>query len=124
MGVAAAGWFAWHQRKAPSRYPSRSRGTVTFSKDIAPIVFGHCAGCHRPGEAAPFPLLNFADVKKHAAQIVKVTRSGFMPPWLPEDGHAELQGQRQLSVEQRGLIEQWVADNTPEGLAEDLPPLP
>src|SRR6266508_3829092 len=40
----AAGWFAWQQRKAPARYTARPRGTVTFNKDIAPIVFGHCAG--------------------------------------------------------------------------------
>lgn len=122
-GVAAAGWFAWHPRKAPG-YNPRPRGTVTFNKEIAPIVFGHCAGCHRPGEAGPFPLLNYGDVKKHAAQIAKVTRSGFMPPWPPEEGHIELQGQRRLSVEQRGLIEQWVAEGAPEGRAEDLPPLP
>lgn len=120
----AAGWFAWQQRQAPARYTPRPRGTVTFNKDIAPIVFGHCAGCHRPGEAAPFPLLNYGDVNKHAAQIAEVTRSGFMPLWLPEDGHIELLGRRGLSVGQRGLIQQWVAEGAPEGRAEDLPPLP
>lgn len=120
----AAGWFAWQQRKAPARYTARPRGTVTFNKDIAPIVFGHCAGCHRPGEAAPFPLLNYGDANKHAAQIAEVTQSGFMPPWLPEDGHIELQGRRRLSVEQRGLIQQWVAEGAPEGRAEELPPPP
>jgi mono/diheme cytochrome c family protein len=130
MGLAlvvaslAVGWFAWQQRQSPSRYTQRPRGTVTFNKDIAPIVFGHCAGCHRPGEAAPFPLLKYGDVKKHAAQIAEVTRSGFMPPWLPEDGHVELQGRRRLSVEQRGLIEQWVAESAPEGRAADLPAQP
>jgi mono/diheme cytochrome c family protein len=120
----AAGWFAWQQGKGPARYLPRPRGAVTFNKDIAPIVFGHCAGCHRPGEAAPFALLNFGEVKKHATQIAEVTQSGFMPPWLPEDGHIELQGARRLSVEQRGLIQQWVAEGAPEGRAEDLPPMP
>ena len=118
------GWFAWQQRKAPAHYTPRPRGTVTFSKDIAPIVFGHCAGCHRPGEAAPFPLLNYGDVKKHATQIAEVTQSGFMPPWLPEDGHIELVGRRRLAVEQRGLIQQWAQEGAPEGRPEDLPPLP
>ena len=29
---------------------------VTFAEHIAPIVYTQCAGCHRPGQAAPFPL--------------------------------------------------------------------
>lgn len=124
LAGAAAGWFVWQRGKAPAGYTGRPHGTVTFNKDIAPIVFGHCATCHRPGEAAPFSLLNYGDVKKHSTQIVEVTRSGFMPPWLPEDRHIELQGRRRLSAEQRGLIEQWVQEGTSEGRAEDLPPLP
>src|SRR5438876_161292 len=59
---------------------------IAFCKDIAPVVFSHCAPCHRPGEAAPFSLLTYADVRKHARQIVEVTRSRYMPPWLPEPG--------------------------------------
>src|SRR5580704_2662214 len=27
---------------------------VTYARDIAPILFSHCAECHRPGEVAPF----------------------------------------------------------------------
>ena len=45
----------------------------TFSHDIAPIVFEHCSSCHRPGEAGPFPLLTYDDVKKHATQIADLT---------------------------------------------------
>src|SRR5437879_3083620 len=42
--------------------PSKQPPTLTFNKDIAPIVFEHCAGCHRPGQSAPFTLLSFAEV--------------------------------------------------------------
>src|SRR5271169_5559783 len=48
---------------------------VTFSRDIAPIIYQNCASCHRPGESGPFPLLTYSDVKKHANQIVAVTHS-------------------------------------------------
>lgn len=40
--------------------------SVTFNKDIAPIVFKNCTGCHRPGEVAPFALLTYQDTFKHA----------------------------------------------------------
>ena len=58
--------------------------TVTFNRHIAPIVFRNCAPCHRPGEAGPFSLLRYADVRKRASQIARVTRVRFMPPWPPE----------------------------------------
>ena len=42
----------------------------------------HCAACHRPGEVAPFSLLDYRDVQKRAAQIVRVTARRYMPPGL------------------------------------------
>src|SRR6266567_4190 len=57
---------------------------ITFNRDIAPIIFRSCAACHRPAEAAPFSLLDYSGVKKHARQIAEVTQSRAMPPWLPE----------------------------------------
>jgi len=124
--VGAAGWFLFARPKnvAPQYYVTRPRGSVTFNKNIAPIVFENCGGCHRPGEAGPFNLLTYVDVSKRAKQIAEVTKSRLMPPWLPEDGHEEFLDKRRLSVEQIGLINQWAAEGAPEGNAADLPPLP
>ena len=63
--------------------------TVTFNREIAPIVYGNCSPCHRPGESAPFSLLTYDDVKRHAAQIAAVTKRRYMPPWLPEAGYGD-----------------------------------
>jgi hypothetical protein len=123
-GAAAAGWFAWQRREAPAVYTPRPAGSITFNKDIAPIMFEQCSSCHRPGESAPFLLLNYADVKKRITQIADVTHRQFMPPWMPEAGHEPLQQERRLSVEQMGLIEQWIAEGSPEGTPEDLPKPP
>src|SRR2546421_4225985 len=62
-------------------------GSVTFHKEIAPIIYHQCAGCHREGQAAPFNLLTFEDVRKRAKEVAKVTHEGVMPPWLPEPGY-------------------------------------
>ena len=45
---------------------------VTFAEQIAPIVFAQCSGCHRPGQVAPFPLLSYADTRKHAKTALRV----------------------------------------------------
>jgi Flp pilus assembly protein TadD len=97
---------------------------VNFNKDIAPLVFQYCSPCHRPGEAAPFPLLSYADVRKHAAQIVVVTQRRFMPPWQPEPGYGEFAGERRLTADQLKLIVDWVKDGCSEGNPADLPPAP
>ncbi|HUR28544.1 MAG TPA: cytochrome c, partial [Planctomycetota bacterium] len=55
----------------------------TFTRDVAPILWQHCATCHRPGEVGPFALLTYADAKKRAAQIVERVDAGAMPPWIP-----------------------------------------
>ncbi len=97
---------------------------VTFNKHIAPIVYRQCAPCHRPGEAGPFSLLTYHDVKTHARQIAAVTKSRYMPPWLPAPGVLRFADERRLSDSQIRLIEQWVQDGEPEGRPQDLPPMP
>jgi tetratricopeptide (TPR) repeat protein/mono/diheme cytochrome c family protein len=97
---------------------------VTFNRDIAPIVFHICANCHRPGEAGPFSLLTYDDVKAHARQIVSVTSRRFMPPWLPDRGDFAFADELRLSDEQIALFRTWYEAGTPQGAAKDLPALP
>ena len=40
--------------------------TPTFTKDVAPIIYTNCAGCHRPGEIAPMSLLTYEQVRPWA----------------------------------------------------------
>ena len=96
----------------------------TFAHDIAPLVYRKCAPCHHPGEAAPFSLLTYEDVKKRAALIAKVTHSGYMPPWLPEHGYGDFAEERRLTPEEIGTIAAWVAAGAPQGPAADTPPAP
>ncbi len=97
---------------------------VTFNRDIAPIIFHYCASCHRPGEAGPFPLLTYEDVKKHGHQIAAVTQTRFMPPWLPEPQPLKFADERRLSSEQIALIQKWLEQDMPQGRAADLSPQP
>ena len=88
---------------------------VTFYGQIAPIVLQDCAPCHRPGESGPFSLLTYEDVKKRGAQIVKVTGSRFMPPWLPEPGYGQFKEERRLTDAQIKLFADWVKQGMPAG---------
>ncbi len=103
---------------------STQSAPVTFSREIAPILFKNCTPCHRPGEAAPFSLLTYADAKRHALQIANVTKRRFMPPSLPEPGFGDFAEERRLSDSQIALIQNWVKQGSPEGSAKDAPPPP
>ena len=104
--------------------PIRDGATVTFNRDIAPILFGNCIVCHRPGESAPFSLLDYGEARKRAGLITALTTSRFMPPWLPEHGSVDFLGERGLSDEEITRIRQWVEQGAVEGDAADLPTLP
>jgi tetratricopeptide (TPR) repeat protein/mono/diheme cytochrome c family protein len=97
---------------------------VTFSADIAPLVFERCAGCHRPQGAAPFSLLTYSDAKRRASLIARATKARLMPPWKAEPGYGEFVGHRRLTDVEIDRIEKWVAAGAPEGDARDLPPTP
>ena len=68
----------------------------TFTEQVAPIIFKNCVSCHRPGEAAPFSLMTYDQVRKHARQITEVTGTKFMPPWHAEAGHVAFLNPRVL----------------------------
>jgi Tfp pilus assembly protein PilF len=93
----------------------------TYGRDIAPIVSAACSSCHRPGGPGPFSLLSYEDVRRHAAQIVAVTASRFMPPWKADAVNGPFVGQRHLTDGEIALLTQWVAAGTPAGVAGDAP---
>ncbi|MBI1787788.1 MAG: hypothetical protein HYR60_09595 [Acidobacteria bacterium] len=97
---------------------------VTFTQDVAPILFRHCAECHRPGQVAPFPLLSYADAAPRAAMIAKLTAARRMPPWKPEPGPLRFAGERRLTAAQIAILQRWSATGAPQGNPADLPPLP
>jgi Tfp pilus assembly protein PilF len=97
---------------------------LTFTKDIAPIIWNRCASCHRPGEIGPFNLITYDDVRRHATQIADVTARRIMPPWKPVAGKGSFQNERRLTDPELQLLQRWIANGTPEGDASALPPPP
>jgi hypothetical protein len=97
---------------------------ITFTRDIAPILYRHCAACHRSGEVGPFPLLTYQDAAKRASLITRVTGSRYMPPWLPAPGYGHFQGERRLTAAEIALLRRWAEAGAPEGDPAALPAPP
>jgi Flp pilus assembly protein TadD/mono/diheme cytochrome c family protein len=98
--------------------------TETWSRDVAPILYTHCTTCHHPGGAGPFSLLTYADARRWGPQVLAVTQSRFMPPWLPEPGYGDFADVRRLSDGDRELIKRWMSAGMPEGDPKAAPAPP
>ena len=86
-----------------------------FATHIAPIVFKHCAPCHRPGGIAPFPLLNYSQVRNRAKTIAVVTGKRFMPPWPADPKYSHFLGENVLTDIEIQTIALWVKQGSIPG---------
>jgi len=106
-------------------FPTEARAAaVTYSKHVAPILFRHCASCHRTGQVAPFSLLSYEDARRRAPLIATVTAARSMPPWKPVAGYGEFEDERRLSVAEIETLRRWAASGAPQSDAEATPAPP
>ena len=99
---------------------------VTFSKDVAPILYESCIECHRPNSFAPMSLINYEDARRYAPRIRSRVQSRRMPPWHVDRtvGIQAYENDYSLTDKAIETIVQWVDDGAPRGDEADMPPLP
>ena len=100
---------------------SAATGSVTFSKDVAPILQKNCQGCHRPGEAAPMSLLTYEQARPWAKAMKQAVLSKKMPPWFADAKYGHFRNDRSLAQKEIDTLVSWVDAGAPEGDPKDLP---
>jgi hypothetical protein len=95
--------------------------TVTFSKDVEPVLQKHCQACHRPGEAAPFSLLTYQQARPWAKAMKEAVVLKKMPPWYADPHYGKFSNDRSLSQSEVDTLVAWADTGAPEGDARDLP---
>jgi hypothetical protein len=98
--------------------------SVTFAEHVAPIVFTKCASCHRPGEAAPFQLLRYEDVRSRGRLIAAAVGKRRMPPWKAGPSDYAFKNDRRLGDAEIDTVKKWVDAGMPEGDRARTPALP
>lgn len=114
----------WASGTRPRASDAATPSDPTFTRDVALIVFTHCAPCHRAGGAGPFALTSFDQVRRRAQQIARVTRERVMPPWPPVEGHGRFKGEHRLTAVQIATLARWAEQGAPAGDDRDLPAAP
>lgn len=102
---------------------NQADSSVTFHKDVAPILREKCQRCHAPNEMAPMPLITYQQVRPWARAIRLKVSTRQMPPWFIDRtiGIQNYKNDPSLSDEQIATIVKWIDAGTPEGVAPAAP---
>ena len=101
-----------------------SSAETTFTRDVAPVFFKHCASCHRPGEVAPMSLLDYSSARPWAKAIRQAVASRKMPPWFADPRYGHFANDARLSEQEIATVKAWADAGAPEGSPSDLPKPP
>src|SRR5436190_15373747 len=105
LGALAVLALASHLPSTSGQSTSDGRASsVTWSKQIAPVVQQHCQGCHRPGDIGPFSLVSYDDAYSQRQKILRSVERRRMPPWKPVPGFGEFLDVRRLRDAEIALI--------------------
>jgi hypothetical protein len=104
--------------------PCLSAAAPTFSKDVAPVFYRHCVGCHHPNDIAPMSLVDFQSARPWAKAIREAVLSRKMPPWFADARFEKFANDARLSAAELATIQAWVDQGAVEGDRRDLPKQP
>jgi peroxiredoxin len=105
-----------------SRAPPPGKGSVTYTRHVAPLLQNCCQECHRPGQIAPFALTTYQEAAGWAPMIREVLEQGRMPPWNADPRHGRFANDPSLSAGEKKILLAWLDADCPEGDPADLPP--
>ena len=96
----------------------------TFSRDVAPILFNKCTGCHHPDDVAPMSFLEYKSVRPWAKSIKEAVLLKRMPPWFADPHYGSFSNDPSLTEAEKQTIVAWVDQGAKEGDPRDLPKAP
>ncbi len=102
---------------APAAEPS-----LSYYKDVEPLLQRHCQQCHREGEAAPMPLVTYKQVRPWARAVKEAVLSRRMPPWHADPAVGHYSNARVMTAAEIAIVRQWVDTGAKEGDARQAPP--
>src|SRR5262245_53999609 len=96
--------------------------SVTFTKDVLPVLQKNCQSCHRPGQIAPMSLLTYEEVRPWARAIKTKVENRQMPPWFADPKYGHFSNDRSLDQRDVDVLAKWADAGAPLGNPGDAPP--
>ena len=101
----------------------------TWHQDIAPIVAGRCAGCHKQAGIAPFSLTDYEQSAQWASLMAAAVEEGSMPPFAADETEDcsmrfGWKDDLRVSAAEEAVLRAWAEAGAPEGDPATAAPLP
>ena len=110
--IVAAAAMAWMRAGAHERITT----TVTWDREISPIVQARCQSCHGAGAKTTMPLTSYAEARPWARAIKHEVLTRRMPIWHAARGYGDFANDPSLSPFEVALIAAWVDGGAPKAL--------
>jgi len=96
--------------------------SVTFFKDVLPILQKNCQSRHRPGQVAPMSLISHKDARPWAKAIKTAVTTRQMPLWFADPKYGHFTNDRSLKKTEIDTLAKWADTGAVAGDAKDAPP--
>ena len=95
--------------------------SVTFYRDVLPILQEHCQVCHRSRGIAPTAFQTYDGTRLYASAIAQAAEARTMPPWFAQKGVEKFSNDPSLTDGEIATLLAWVKSKTPAGNPTDAP---
>src|SRR5215510_9721780 len=96
--------------------------SVTFNKDVLPILQRNCQTCHRPNNIAPMSFLSYETTRPWAKAMKNAVVTRKMPPWSADPQYGHFENDPSLKQSEIDTIAEWADSGAPKGDDKDAPP--
>src|SRR6266704_1265363 len=105
-------------------FAATGSSSVTFYKDVLPVLQKQCQTCHRAGEVAPMPFVTYKETRPWAKAIKTAVLTKKMPPWFADTKVGHFSNESVLSEAEIATLVNWADNGAPEGHEKDKPAPP
>src|SRR4029077_13588147 len=100
---------------------SDQSSSVTFTRDVLPVLQKNCQTCHRPGQIAPMSLLTYQDARPWAKAMKAAVSARKMPPWFADPKYGHFVNDRSLKQSEIDTLVKWADSGAAQGDPKDAP---
>src|SRR5438270_4990130 len=121
VGIVCFAGFSGILLEAANQTPPPQK-EITYTRDVAPILYKNCVVCHRPNDIAPMSLMTYKDTRPWARLIRQAVVERRMPPWHADPKVGEYLNDPRLSDVDIATIDAWFRTGAKERDPKALTP--
>jgi len=103
----------------PNRDARATHSTISYEKQIAPILAKNCVACHSEGGIGPFAMNSYEVVKQFSGMIRESIRTDRMPPFHADPHVNAFVGDMNLTAKDTQTLIHWIEAGAPRGAGSD-----